>query len=89
MSSAQTTQSHSVEEIQDWLITQMAERLDVDADEIDIDEPFDNYNLDSAKAMGMLGQLETWLGYEFNPVVIFNYPTIAELAGRLAEETNA
>ncbi len=89
MSSVQTTQSRSTEEIQDWLIAQMAERLNVDADDIDIDEPFDNYNLDSAKAMGMLGQLETWLGYEFNPVIIFNYPTIAELAGRLAEEISA
>ncbi|MBE9077339.1 acyl carrier protein [Romeria aff. gracilis LEGE 07310] len=89
MNPTKTTQSHSAEAIQDWLIAQMAQRLDYDADEIDIHEPFDNYDLDSAQAMGMLGQLETWLGYEFNPVLIFNYPTIAELAERLAEETQA
>ena len=87
MNTVSTTQSRSAEEIQNWLIAQMAERLELDDDEIDIHTPFDNYDLDSAQAMSMLGKLETWLGYEFNPVVIFNYPTIAELAERLAEET--
>ncbi|MDJ0529570.1 MAG: acyl carrier protein, partial [Microcystis sp. M53600_WE12] len=33
----------------------------------------------------LLGRLEKWLGKELNPVVIFNYPTIAELATRLGE----
>ncbi len=89
MTSTQTTPVRSAEEIQNWLIDQMSARLDLDGDEIDIHEPFDNYDLDSAQAMGMLGKLETWLGYEFNPVFIFNYPTVAELADRLAEETLA
>jgi acyl carrier protein len=82
-------QSHSSEEIQNWLIEQVAERLEMDADEIDVHEPFDNYDLDSAQSLSMLGKLEQWLGHQFNPVLIFNYPTIAELANRLAEETKA
>ena len=86
MNSTQTTPKPSAEDIQNWLIDQMAARLELDTDDIDIHEPFDNYELDSAQAMGMLGKLETWLAYEFNPVLIFNYPTIAELAERLAEE---
>ena len=57
----------------------------VDLDDIDIEEPFDNYELDSRKALVLLGRLEKWLGKELNPVVIFNYPTIAELATRLGE----
>lgn len=89
MNTNQTTQVRSAEEIQNWLIAQMADRLQLDADEIDIDEPFDSYELDSAQAMGMLGKLEGWLGYEFNPVVIFNYPTVSELSARLAEEIRA
>ena len=63
----------------------MAQQLDVDLDDIDIEEPFDNYELDSRKALVLLGRLEKWLGKELNPVVIFNYPTIAELATRLGE----
>lgn len=78
---------YTVDEIQNWLIEQLAERLEIDRDEIDIDEPFDNYNLDSGKALILLGRLEKWLGQEFNPVLIFNYPTVAQLADRLASET--
>lgn len=82
-------QSRSAEEIQTWLIEQLAERLDIHPDDVDVHEPFDNYGLDSAQALSMLGKLEDWLGYGFNPVLIFNYPTVAELADRLAEETKA
>lgn len=89
MNSVQTTPVRSAEEIQHWLLAQISTRLDLDVDEIDIHEPFDNYDLDSARAMGMLSKLEIWLGCEFNPVVIFNYPTVAELAERLAEEALA
>ncbi|CCH98824.1 polyketide synthase PksL [Microcystis aeruginosa NIES-2520] len=81
-----TVQSPStVEDIQNWLVDQFAQQLDVDLDDIDIEEPFDNYELDSRKALVLLGRLEKWLGKELNPVVIFNYPTIAELATRLGE----
>jgi acyl carrier protein len=76
--------SKMVEEIQTWLINQLAERLEIEPEDIDIHEPFDNYNLDSAQALILLGRLEKWLGREFNPVLIFNYPTVAELADRLA-----
>jgi acyl carrier protein len=75
----------TVEDIQNWLIDQFAQQLNVDPDDIDIEEPFDNYELDSSKALVLLGRLEKWLGKELNPVLIFNYPTIAELAERLRE----
>jgi acyl carrier protein len=75
----------TVEDIQNWLIDQFAQQLDVDPDDIDIDEPFDNYELDSSKALVLLGRLEKWLGKELNPVLIFNYPTITQLAQRLEE----
>lgn len=75
--------NHTVEDIQNWLIAQFAQQLDVDPDDIDIEEPFDNYELDSSKALILLGRLEKWLGKELNPVLIFNYPTIVELSERL------
>jgi acyl carrier protein len=81
-------QHQTVEVIQAWLINQLAEQLEIESDDIDIHEPFDNYNLDSARTLSMLGKLEKWLGRNFSPVLIFNYPTIAELAQRLAEETS-
>ena len=80
-----TQKTYTVEDIQNWLIAQFAQQVDVDPDDIDIEEPFDNYELDSSKALVLLGRLEKFLGKELNPVFIFNYPTIAELAERLAE----
>ncbi len=80
-----TEQPKTVEDIQNWLIDQFAQQLDTEADDIDIEEPFDNYELDSSKALILLGRLEKWLGKELNPVVMFNYPTIAELSARLGE----
>ncbi|MDJ0843674.1 acyl carrier protein [Crocosphaera sp.] len=75
----------TVEDIQNWLIDQFAQQLNTEADDIDVEEPFDNYELDSSKALILLGRLEKWLGKELNPVVMFNYPTIAELSERLGE----
>lgn len=75
----------TVEDIQNWLIDQFAQQLDVDPDDIDIEEPFDNYELDSSKALVLLGRLEKWLDKELNPILIFNYPTITQLAERLGE----
>ncbi|WP_198648795.1 acyl carrier protein [Cyanothece sp. BG0011] len=80
-----TEQPKTVEDIQNWLIDQFAQQLDVEPDDIDVEEPFDNYELDSSKALILLGRLEKWLGKELNPVVMFNYPTIAELSERLGE----
>ncbi|MBD2253235.1 acyl carrier protein [Nostoc parmelioides] len=80
-----TTQPCSVEAIQNWLIDQFAQQLDVDPDDIDMEESFDNYDLDSSKALILLGRLEKWLDKELNPVLIFNYPTISQLAKRLGE----
>jgi acyl carrier protein len=75
----------TVEDIQNWLIDQFAQQLAVESDDIDIEEPFDNYELDSSKVLVLLSRLEKWLGKELNPVLIFNYPNINELAERLGE----
>lgn len=79
--------SQTLETIQVWLVAQFAERLEIDPEDIDISEPFDNYGLNSAETMILLTKLEKWLGRNLNPTLIFNYPTIGELAQRLAEET--
>jgi acyl carrier protein len=86
ISTPSNQQHQTVEVIQAWLINQLAEQLEIEPDDVDIHEPFDNYDLDSARSLTMLGKLEKWLGRNFNPVLIFNYPTVAELAQRLAEE---
>lgn len=49
-------------EVQNWIVTYVADLLEVDADDIDPTVPFDRYGLDSASAVGMTGDIENWLG---------------------------
>ncbi|NEO89527.1 MAG: acyl carrier protein [Moorea sp. SIO3G5] len=76
----------NISEIKDWLVTYIAQLLEITPDEIEIDIPFDGYSLDSAAAVGLSGDLEEWLGCEFEPTLLYDYPTIETLAKYLAEE---
>jgi acyl carrier protein len=79
-------QSMSVEEIQDWLALQIAEQLGVDADEIDLRVPFDNYGLDSVQTMSIANLGKQHFGLQLSPIVIWNYPNVESLSQYLADE---
>ena len=49
--------------------------------------PFDRYGLDSSAAIGMIGDLENWIGIELDPTLPYDYPSIETLAQHLAEES--
>ena len=80
------TQTQTAEEIQSWLATQLAGRLNIEPDEVDIQVPFESFGLESADGLVLLNRLEQWLGRPVPPVLIWNYPTIELLSQRLAEE---
>src|SRR3954469_13407596 len=73
------------EAIQEWLLSKVSEALATDHTEIDLREPLSTYGLGSIAAVGMTGDLETWLGLELSPTLFWEYPTIEELAGFLEE----
>jgi len=73
-------------EIQTWIVSYLAEVLEVDPDEIDPTVPFDCYGLDSAVAVGMTGDLEDWLGRNLDPTLLYDYPTVESFAHHLSEE---
>jgi thioester reductase-like protein len=79
-------QSYSAADIQAWLVSNLAELLGVEADEIDVNENLENYGLDSAQAMTLVSKLEELLGFQPSPLLLWHYPTIASLSQRLAEE---
>lgn len=79
-----TSHSKTVDEVQTWMVSYLANLLEIDPDEIDPTDPFDRYGLDSAAAVGMTGDLEEWLGAEVDPTALYDYPTIQSLAGYLA-----
>jgi acyl transferase domain-containing protein/acyl-CoA synthetase (AMP-forming)/AMP-acid ligase II/pimeloyl-ACP methyl ester carboxylesterase/acyl carrier protein len=70
--------------IQQWLVTQLAQKLSLPVAQISIHEPFARYGLDSVTAIRLSAELEDWLGRSLTPTVVYDYPTIASLAAYLA-----
>ena len=79
------TSPRTPEAIREWLVAQLAERLLVDTAEIDVREPLTSYGLDSIQAMGLIGDLEDWLGRPLSLTVVDDYPSIEALVGHLVE----
>ncbi|PSF39268.1 beta-ketoacyl synthase [Aphanothece hegewaldii CCALA 016] len=66
-----------------WLVTNIAQRLDVSPSEIDIREPLASYGLDSVQAVRLSAELEDWLGRKLSPTLAYDYPSIEALANYL------
>src|ERR1700728_754596 len=77
------------EAIQAWLVSRMAELLEIDAEEVDVGEPFASYGLGSTELVGLSGELSEWLGQELPAELAYEFPTIGALARRLAESPGA
>ena len=80
-------QFYSAEDIQAYLVSNLAEILKLSSDEIDATESLESYGLNSAQAMILVGKVEKLLGFQPSPVLLWHYPTIAALSERLAEES--
>lgn len=72
-------------EVQQWLVDKLAYRLGVRAQEVDVDQYFDEFGLDSTESLVLSGELEKWLGFELEPTALWYYPTIDELSRYIAE----
>ncbi|MDF5729098.1 MAG: phosphopantetheine-binding protein, partial [Rhizonema sp. PD38] len=75
------------EAIVTWLVSHLALSLKIPRDEIDIQEPFAAYGLDSSVAVSMTGELAQWIGCELEPTLFWEYSNIQALAQYLAEES--
>lgn len=71
---------------QEWLVEKLAFRLGVDRSEIDVNQYFDEFDLDSTEALILAGELESWLGFELEATALWYHPTIAALSDHIAEE---
>ena len=79
----------TAEEIEAWLVSNLASHLNVLPDEINVNESFDDYGLDSSVAVSTTGDLAEWLGYELEPTLFWEYPNIKAIALYLAEESQS
>lgn len=70
--------------IRDWCVQYLARTLDAPEQAIDPDVKFARLGLDSANSVYLLVELEEWLGLELTPDLVFEHPTISDLARYLA-----
>ncbi|WP_110986977.1 type I polyketide synthase [Acaryochloris thomasi] len=75
------------EAIETWLRNQIALKVSVPFAEIDPQVEFVSLGLNSATAISLSGKLETWLQRRLSPILLYDYPTIRQLAQYLANET--
>jgi natural product biosynthesis luciferase-like monooxygenase protein len=80
--------SKSLEAIEAWLLAKIAEHLQILPVEINIRQPLAQYGLNSLAAVRISGELQEWLGREFSPTLLYDYPTVEGLARHLADETS-
>jgi acyl transferase domain-containing protein/acyl carrier protein len=73
------------EAIQAWLVAKLSELLDIEAQEIDVEEPFASYGLGSTELVGLSGELSEWLGRQLPAELAYECPTIEALARRLGD----
>jgi acyl carrier protein len=70
--------------IRDWCVDYLARTLELPEEQIQPDATFARLGLDSANSVYLIVELEEWLGLELTPELIFDHPTIADLARYLA-----
>ncbi len=83
------TSSLTAEDIQAWLVDQIAKELGVKADQLDIRASFDSYGLDSMLAISIASAGQKFLGLAVSPLLLVHYPTIESLSQHLAKEIEA
>jgi acyl carrier protein len=79
--------SPSVEDIQAWLSSHLAEALELEEQSIKPDKDFTEYGLDSLTMVNLSGELESFLGCRLDPTLVLSYPNIQLLSEQLAQQS--
>ena len=80
----QAEQQPSEQEIQAWLIKNVAAMVEIEPQHISVEEQLENYGMDSLQATHLSNDLQSWLGRQLSPTIVWDYPTIESLAKHLA-----
>ncbi|MET9027893.1 acyl carrier protein [Nocardia sp. NPDC004168] len=72
--------------IEDWLVERVADYTERAPHEVDPSVPLAELGLDSVSAVNLCGEIEDRWSREVDPILVFEYPTIAGIAAYLAAE---
>jgi acyl carrier protein len=75
----------TAEAVRQWLMEKVAVKLGVAPEDVDPEQYFDDFDLDSTEALVLSGELENWLGFELETTALWYHPTIAQLSAYIAE----
>jgi acyl carrier protein len=81
---SQQAGAQSLQDIQDWLMSEVSKRLGIPIAEIDPTEPLDQYGLESLDAVELTADLEDWLERSVPPMALYDHPTVESLSQFLA-----
>jgi acyl carrier protein len=71
--------------IEDWLVSEIARARGVDPAEFEVSDSFVAHGLDSVTGVALAGDLQKLLGVPLPATLTWDYPSISDLAGHLAE----
>ncbi|MCC7337166.1 MAG: acyl carrier protein [Pirellulaceae bacterium] len=77
--------ARSAAEVQQWMISQLAEELKIDREKIKVDQPILSFGIDSMQIVVVVAKLEDWLGFRFPSNPLEDYSTIEELSQYVAD----
>lgn len=76
--------SRSEQDLRRWIVDRLAERSGVTASDIDPTAPFSSLGVDSVAAVELVADLESRLGRELDPTLVFSAESPVQLAAVLA-----
>jgi acyl carrier protein len=79
------TISYEARSIERWVIDRVAFYLECPAEDVDPAVPLAETGIDSASAVGLCGDVEDYWQIDADPTLVFDYPTIADIAAFIAE----
>lgn len=86
MSISVPTSTSSTDHMTAWLRHLIAKEKRVDATQIDVDTPLEELGLDSMAGVTLSGEIDMALNMAVPPTLLWDYPTVGELARHLVSQ---
>lgn len=83
-STSESRQPDRFAEAVEWIVTYLTKRLDNAPATLQLDAPFTQFGIDSMFAVVMSEDISVWTGVESPSNLLYQYPTINDLARYIA-----